>query len=211
MSVSLLAPCPHFSDAIFLILRVWLAGPISGFVVQPVIGALSDNSSSRYRRRRWIVYATVCITLSTLMLAFASEIATKLVDLFNRGQGDWDPSRSSDVHLTRIGLAVVAFYVLDFSLNGIQAALRALVLDMVPSDQQTGANAYLARMTNIGNIVGYGFGYVNLNSTILLRWIGGGQFRKLCIVAIAVLVFSVVVTCATQHEERLPKRKRNKS
>ena len=115
------------------------------------------------------------------------------------------------IQLTRIILAVAAFYVLDFSLNGIQAALRALVLDMVPSDQQTAANAYLARMTNIGNIVGYGFGYVNLSSTVLLRWIGGGQFRKLCVVAIAALVLSVTITCATNHEERLPKKKRNKS
>lgn len=106
---------------------------------------------------------------------------------------------------------MAAFYILDFSLNGLQAALRALVLDMVPSDQQTGANAYLARMTNIGNIVGYGFGYINLNTSVLLRWIGGGQFRKLCIVAIFSLLVSVTVTCVTNHEEKLPKRKRNKS
>lgn len=114
------------------------------------------------------------------------------------------------IRLIAIGFAVGAFYVLDFSLNGIQAALRALVLDMVPSDQQTAANAYLARMTNWGNIAGYGLGYLNLSATWGLKWIGGGQFRKLCILAIFVLVFAVTVTCATQHEERKPKVKRKK-
>ena len=89
---------------------VWLAGPISGFVVQPIIGALSDNSSSRYRRRRWVVYTTALITLSALMLAFASEMATGLVDLFNRGQGDWDPKRNADVrpcHFTPVSLTLM--------------------------------------------------------------------------------------------------------
>ena len=117
----------------------------------------------------------------------------------------------SQIRLFRIILAVFAFYVLDFSLNGLQASLRALVLDMVPSFQQTDANAYLARMTNIGNIIGYGVGYINLSASPALHWLGGGQFRKLCIVAIFCLVVAVTITCATNHEERSPKIKRNKS
>lgn len=72
---------------------VWLAGPVSGFIVQPIIGALSDNSSSKYRRRRWVVYATVLIVIATLILAFASELATWIVNLLNIGEGDWDPTR----------------------------------------------------------------------------------------------------------------------
>lgn len=83
--------------AFIVFCSVWLAGPISGFVVHPVIGALSDNSSSKYRRRRWVVYGTVFITVATFTLAFAGELATRLVDLFNRGQGDWDPQRDADV------------------------------------------------------------------------------------------------------------------
>ena len=101
--------------------------------------------------------------------------------------------------------------MLDFSLNAIQASLRALVLDLVPSDQQTVANAYLARMTSIGNIVGYSFGYINLTSSRALHWIGGGQFRKLCVLAVAVLNITVILTCVFNPEEKLPKKKRNKS
>ncbi len=70
---------------------VWLAGPISGLVAQPLIGAISDSSNSRFRRRYWIVTATLLLVFSGLGLAFTEPIAKALVDLFGGGQGDWDP------------------------------------------------------------------------------------------------------------------------
>lgn len=70
---------------------VWLAGPISGLIAQPLIGAVSDSSTSRYRRRYWIVTATMLLVFSGLGLAFTEPIAKALVDLFGGGQGDWDP------------------------------------------------------------------------------------------------------------------------
>jgi solute carrier family 45 protein 1/2/4 len=70
---------------------VWLAGPISGLIAQPLIGAISDSSNSRYRRRYWIVTATVLLVFSGLGLAFTEPVARALVDLFGGGQGDWDP------------------------------------------------------------------------------------------------------------------------
>lgn len=70
---------------------VWLAGPISGLVAQPLIGAISDSSTSRYRRRYWIVAATILLVFSGLGLAFTEPVAGALVDLFGGGQGDWDP------------------------------------------------------------------------------------------------------------------------
>ena len=57
-----------------------------------------------------------------------------------------------------IGFAVVSFYVLDFALNGLQASLRNLLLDVTPPGQLNSGNAWHGRMTNAGNIVGYGFG-----------------------------------------------------
>lgn len=59
-----------------------------------------------------------------------------------------------------IGLAVVSFYVLDFALNGLQASLRNLLLDITPPGQLNAGNAWHGRMTNAGNIVGYGFGEI---------------------------------------------------
>ena len=52
----------------------------------------------------------------------------------------------------------MSFYVLDFALNGLQASLRNLLLDVAPPSQLNAGNAWHGRMTNAGNIVGYGFG-----------------------------------------------------
>lgn len=73
---------------------VWLAGPISGLVAQPLIGAISDSSQSRFRRRYWIVAATVLLVISGLGLAFTEAIARGLVDIGGGGEGDWDPRRA---------------------------------------------------------------------------------------------------------------------
>lgn len=108
---------------------VWLAGPISGLVAQPLIGAISDSSSSRFRRRYWIVTATLLLVFSGLVLAFTETIAKALVDLSGGGQGDWDPRSiqlvgnpmsqplTEQVKGTAIGIAVFCFYCLDFALN----------------------------------------------------------------------------------------------
>lgn len=59
---------------------------------------------------------------------------------------------------TAIWLAIVSFYLLDFALNALQASLRNLLLDVTPPEQLNAGNAWHSRMTNAGNIVGYGFG-----------------------------------------------------
>lgn len=93
---------------------VWLAGPISGLIAQPVIGkpdfliyeaeifmprsgALSDSSTSKYRRRFWIILSTVALVISTLTLAYCEELAAFFVDLIGVGAGDWDERRNKQV------------------------------------------------------------------------------------------------------------------
>ncbi|KAK1920805.1 major facilitator superfamily domain-containing protein [Papiliotrema laurentii] len=180
---------------------VWLAGPISGLIAQPLIGAVSDSSHSKYRRRYWIVTATMLLVLSGLGLAFTEPIAEALVDLFGGGQGDWDPKSQQMVKNTSIGIAVFAFYCLDFALNALQASLRNLVLDITPSEQLATANAWHGRFNHVGNIVGFTMGFLNLGKFPIIRLVGGGQFRKVCIVALLLLVLTVWITCWTQEED----------
>lgn len=80
--------------------------------------------------------ATVVLVFAGLGLAFTVPIARTLVDIFRGGAADWDPHRqklvSVDHFIPRlrllnvtyrkakdiaIGIAVTAFYALDFALN----------------------------------------------------------------------------------------------
>ncbi|KAG5462061.1 MAG: hypothetical protein BJ554DRAFT_5654 [Olpidium bornovanus] len=78
-------------------------------------------------------------------------------------------------------LAVVGFYILDFSLNTVQASCRALILDSAPAHQQGLANSWASRMINVGNVFGYFVGFLDLPQ--LLPFLGDGQVSVLCSVA----------------------------
>ncbi|KAF5390590.1 hypothetical protein D9757_002692 [Collybiopsis confluens] len=186
---------------------VWLAGPISGLIAQPVIGAVSDSSTSKYRRRYWVVLATVVLIISTLVLAYCEALAAFFVDLFQVGAGDWDEKRSRRVANTAIGFAIVAFYLLDFALNGLQASLRNLLLDITPASQLNAGNAWHGRMTHAGNIIGFGFGFLPLDKFPIFRLLGGTQFRKFCVLCMAILVITVWITCALHEEQERETKK----
>jgi len=80
--------------------------------------------------------------------------------------------------------------------------IQALVLDLVPSQQQNSGNAWLGRQTHIANIFGYLCGFFDLGSISALKWIGGGQFRRLGVISCLVMSVTVAVTCVTQEEEK---------
>lgn len=178
---------------------VWLAGPISGLIAQPLIGAISDSSTSRYRRRFWIWSAAVALCVSTVILAYVESIASFLVTMFSHLE-DWNPERQKKVQHLAIGIAVFCFYVLDFALNALQASLRNLLLDLTPAEQLATGNAWHGRMTHAGNIVGYTLGSQDLDKWPILKPFGTGQFRKVCILTMFILSATVAVTCMTQHE-----------
>ena len=60
-------------------------------------GAISDSSTSRFRRRYWVITSTAVLCLSALILAYCKEIASFFVDVFGGGEGSWDPKRQVQV------------------------------------------------------------------------------------------------------------------
>ncbi|KAI3623933.1 hypothetical protein CBS14141_003632 [Malassezia furfur] len=179
---------------------VWIAGPLSGLLMQPLIGSLSDASTSKYRRRKYMVASALFVALSTCLIAFSEPVAILLLDLLGVGLGDWDPvRRERTAQLVQV-LSVLGFWVLDFAINGLQVISRALILDSADSAEQNEANAWQARMLHVGNIVGYWCGWVNLGEWPTLHWVGGGQFRKLSVLALIVMGITVAVTCVCTPE-----------
>jgi solute carrier family 45, member 1/2/4 len=55
---------------------VFVAGPLSGLVVQPLMGAFADNSTSRFGRRRpYMLVGTGICVVAMLLLGFTRGVA----------------------------------------------------------------------------------------------------------------------------------------
>lgn len=100
---------------------VWIAGPLSGLIVQPIVGVIADESTSRWGRRRpFILAGTIIVAMSLLVLGFTREIVGVVL-----GQGADADERAK---VPTIVLAVLAIYVTDFAIN---AGWFGLSLDCV--------------------------------------------------------------------------------
>lgn len=59
---------------------VWVAGPLSGLIMQPIIGMISDTTTSKYGRRRpFMVVGTVAVVACLLLLGWTGEVVSFFV------------------------------------------------------------------------------------------------------------------------------------
>ena len=89
---------------------LWLAGPMTGLLVQPIIGSLSDRTWNRLGRRR--PYFLVGAILASIALFFM-------------------PNSSA------LWMAAGMLWILDASINITMEPFRAFVADKLPEDQRT--------------------------------------------------------------------------
>nr|CAG8502631.1 10354_t:CDS:10 [Entrophospora candida] len=165
---------------------VWVAGPLSGLLMQPIVGALSDNSTSRFGRRRpFMVIGSLVVAIALMFIGWTQEIVYSLVD------------EESPTSLTlKKSLAVVSFYLLDFAINAIQASCRALIVDSLSTSQQEEGTAWAGRMIGIGAV---------------FPFLGGTQLQVLCALASIILLSSIGITCWTISEKVLQRSDETKN
>ncbi|RFU81440.1 general alpha-glucoside permease [Trichoderma arundinaceum] len=180
-----------------LMALVWIAGPLTGTLVQPYVGMLSDNCRLSWGKRKPFMLGGAAATIvGLLFLAWTKEIVSGVLGIFGVDPG------SHGVKVSIIVTAVIGVYLLDFAINTVQAALRAFIVDCGPAHQQEAANSMASRMTGIGNIIGYIAGYVNL--TTPLWFLGNTQFKILCAIA-SISLGSTVILSASLIKERDPR------
>ena len=179
---------------------VWIAGPLSGLITQPVIGSLSDSSTSSFRRRKYMIGSTVILAFAASLVAFAGPISQATLNTLGIGLGTWDPLYKEYVQRMVQALSIIGFWLLDFALNALQVVSRALILDHADVSGQNRANAWHGRMLHVGKIVGYWCGWVDLSKVPILAWVGGDQFRKFAVICIVCVVVTVGVTCYAMPE-----------
>lgn len=176
---------------------VWIAGPLTGAIVQPYIGIISDNCRSPFGKRKpFMVFGAAATVVSLMWLAWSREIVSGIFHLFSQ-----TPSENAMQAVT-IAEATALMWVLDFSINTVQAGIRAFIVDNAPSHQQESANAWASRITGIGNVLGYIFGYIDLPK--YFPFFGNTQFKVLCVIASIALSSTLAISCAC-IEERDPR------
>ena len=95
-----------------LMALVWIAGPLSGSLVQPYIGIRSDNCRLSWGKRKpFMLGGTVATILSLLSLSWAREIVGGFIGLFGLKR------ESEFVKISIIVFAVLFVYILDFAIN----------------------------------------------------------------------------------------------
>ncbi|XP_038994502.1 sucrose transport protein SUC1-like isoform X2 [Hibiscus syriacus] len=135
---------------------IWLCGPISGMLVQPILGYHSDRCTSRFGRRRpFIAAGAALVATAVVLIGFAADLG----HLF----GD---SLSTQTKSRAIVVFVIGFWILDVANNMLQGPCRALLADISGDDQKKtqSANAFFSFFMAVGNVLGFAAGsYTHLH------------------------------------------------
>ena len=115
---------------------LWLAAPLTGLLVQPIIGHMSDRTWNRLGRRR--PYFLGGAILSSLALILMPRCST-------------------------LWMAAGLLWILDASINISMEPFRAFVADMLPEEQRTRGFAMQSFFIGLGAIVASALPYLLTN------------------------------------------------
>ncbi len=171
----------------FIFGLIWLAGPVTGMVVQPIIGALSDNTHTKFGRRR--PYLMLGAILAALALwafpnseGIAQFIALKLhLPLYE---------------FAGLLVAAIMIWIIDACVNAAQGPYRALIPDNIVPEQHSIANSYLSFAIGLGSVIAAG-------AAPFLKWAFNYQMSITAQFIMAALAFflGMVWTCVTFYEK----------
>ena len=167
---------------------IWLAGPFTGMVVQPLVGALSDKTVSPLGRRRpYLLGGALLASLALLIFPNSGGIADGLASL-------------TGLHLPAVAgllIAAIMIWVIDACVNVAQGPYRALIPDVVPEEQYSIANSYISLAIGLGSVVAAG-------TAPFLKWAFGYQMSIPAQFVMAALAFTLgmIWTCITIKESK---------
>lgn len=106
---------------------LWIAAPVTGLLVQPIVGHMSDRTWNRLGRRR--PYFLTGAILASLALAVITNSPTWI-------------------------FATVMLWIMDASINISMEPFRAFVGDMLSSEQRTAGFAMQSFFIGVGAVIG---------------------------------------------------------
>ncbi|MEI6682546.1 MAG: MFS transporter [Bacteroidota bacterium] len=124
----------------------WLVAPITGMIIQPIIGYMSDKTWCRLGRRRpYFLVGAIMTSIALVLMPNAPHLASFIAPMFIGG-----------------GLLMI----MDASINISMEPFRALVADKLPESQHTLGFSVQTLLIGIGAVVGSWLPY------ILGNWMG---------------------------------------
>jgi MFS family permease len=115
---------------------LWIAAPLTGLIIQPIIGHMSDNTWNRLGRRR--PYFLTGAILASIALIFIP-------------------------HSPVLWIAAGTLWIMDASINISMEPFRAFVGDMLPSKQRTVGFAMQSFFIGTGAIIASALPYILTN------------------------------------------------
>jgi len=118
----------------------WLAAPLTGMIIQPIIGYYSDHTwTSLGRRRPYFLAGAILASAALMFMPNANLLVTVLPPLY-------------------VGAGILM--IMDASFNVAMEPFRALVADLLPSDQRTLGFAVQTFLIGLGAVIGSWLPYI---------------------------------------------------
>ncbi|HPJ44641.1 MAG TPA: MFS transporter [Tenuifilaceae bacterium] len=118
----------------------WLVAPVTGMIVQPIIGYYSDRTWTRLGRRRpFFLVGAILTSIALIAMPNAPHLASFIAPMFIGG-----------------GLLMI----MDASINISMEPFRALVADKLPEEQHTMGFSVQTMLIGIGAVVGSWLPYI---------------------------------------------------
>ena len=121
----------------------WLAAPLTGMIIQPIIGYYSDHTwTSLGRRRPYFLAGAIFASTALMFMPNSAVLASFLPPLY-------------------VGAGILM--IMDASFNVAMEPFRALVADLLPSDQRTLGFSIQTFLIGLGAVLGSILPYVFAN------------------------------------------------
>ena len=118
----------------------WLAAPLTGMIIQPIIGHYSDHTWTKLGRRRpYFLVGAIMASLALVFMPNADILVAILPPLY-------------------VGAGILM--IMDASFNVAMEPFRALVADLLPSDQRTLGFSVQTILIGLGAVIGSWLPYI---------------------------------------------------
>jgi maltose/moltooligosaccharide transporter len=146
---------------------LWLAGPMTGLLVQPIIGAMSDKTESKYGRRTpyFLIGAVLC-SISLFFMPFSSAL--------------W--------------MAASLLWILDAANNITMEPYRAFVSDKLPENQHSIGFLTQSAFTGLGQTLSYLTPSLLVVVGMNADWVNGRNIPYITITAFIIGAFFSIIS-----------------